>query len=66
VVFHYRDKSGLEADAIIHLKDGRWGAVEIKMGAQEIEDAANNLKTLRDKINLDKMREEYRSSPSAV
>ena len=56
-VFHYRDKSGLEADAIIHLKDGRWGAVEIKMGAQEIEDAANNLKTLRDKINIDKMKE---------
>jgi uncharacterized protein len=33
-VFHYRDKSGLEADAIVHLKDGRWGAVEIKMGAK--------------------------------
>jgi len=56
-VFHYRDKSGLEADAIVHLKDGRWGAVEIKMGAKEIEDAAKNLKTLRDKIDLDKMRE---------
>ena len=56
-VFHYRDKSGLEADAIVHLKDGRWGAVEIKMGAKEIEDAAKNLKTLRAKIDLDKMRE---------
>jgi len=56
-VFHYRDKSGLEADAIVHLKDGRWGAVEVKMGAREIEDAALNLKALRDKIDLDKMRE---------
>jgi predicted AAA+ superfamily ATPase len=56
-VFHYRDKSGLEADAIVHLKDGRWGAIEVKMGAKEIETAAENLKTLRDKINLDKMKE---------
>ncbi|MCL1887245.1 MAG: DUF4143 domain-containing protein [Betaproteobacteria bacterium] len=56
-VFHYRDKSGLEADAIIHLKDGRWGAVEVKMGAKEIETAAENLKILRDRINLVKMKE---------
>jgi predicted AAA+ superfamily ATPase len=56
-VFHYRDKSGLEADAIVHLKDGRWGAIEIKMGSKEIEEAAGNLQTLREKINLDKMRE---------
>lgn len=56
-VFHYRDKSGLEADAIVHLKDGRWGAIEVKMGAKEIEDAAENLKRLRDKVNVDKMRE---------
>jgi predicted AAA+ superfamily ATPase len=56
-VFHYRDKSGLEADAIVLLKDGRWGAVEVKMGAKEIETAAGNLKILREKINLDKMKE---------
>jgi len=56
-VFHYRDKSGLEADAIVHLKDGRWGAVEVKMGAKEIEKAAGNLKSLREKINLNKMKE---------
>ena len=56
-VFHYRDKNGLEADAVIHLKDGRWGAVEVKMGTKEIELAAKNLKTLRDKINQDKMKE---------
>jgi len=56
-VFHYRDKSELEADAIVHLKDGRWGAVEVKMGAKEIEKAAENLKILRNKINLYKMKE---------
>jgi predicted AAA+ superfamily ATPase len=56
-VFHYRDKSGLEADAIVHLTDGRWGAIEIKMGSKETEEAAENLKTLREKINLSKMRE---------
>ena len=56
-VFYYHDKSGLEADAVIHLKDGRWGAVEVKMGAKEIESAAKNLKALRNKINLDKMKE---------
>jgi predicted AAA+ superfamily ATPase len=56
-VFHYRDKSGLEADAIVHLKDGRWGAIEVKMGVKEIETASENLKTLRQKVNVDKMRE---------
>ena len=56
-VFHYRDKGRLEADAIVHLKDGRWGAVEVKMGAKEIEIATENLKTLREKINLDKMKQ---------
>ena len=56
-VFHYRDKSGLEADAVIHLKDGRWGAAEVKIGAKEIEQAAENLKTLSSKINSEKMQE---------
>ena len=56
-LFHYRDKSGLETDAIVHLKDGRWGAIEVKMGAKEIETATENLLTLRNKINLEKMKE---------
>ena len=56
-VFHFRDSSGLEADAIIHLKDGRWGAVEVKMGNKEIETAAENLKVLRQKVNTEKMKE---------
>jgi predicted AAA+ superfamily ATPase len=56
-IFHFRDKSGLEADAVVQLKDGRWGAIEVKMGAKEIETAAESLKTLRRKVNVDKMRE---------
>ncbi|MDR1246846.1 MAG: DUF4143 domain-containing protein [Clostridiales Family XIII bacterium] len=56
-VFYYRDKSGLEADAVVQLKDGRWGAVEVKMGAKEIETAAENLKTLKNKVDDEKMPE---------
>jgi predicted AAA+ superfamily ATPase len=56
-VFHYRDKSGLEADAVVSLHDGRWGAVEVKMGAREIDLAAQNLLALRSRVNLEKMRE---------
>ena len=56
-VFHYRDKNGLEADAVVHLNDGRWGAIEVKMGAKEIESAAVNLKALVNVINLEKMKE---------
>jgi len=56
-VFHYRDKSGLEADAIVNLKDGRWGAIEVKLGSKEIEEACENLLKLKSKINLDKMKD---------
>ena len=55
-VFHYRDKSGLEADLIVQLRDGRWGAIEVKLGNKQIEEAAENLLKLKDKINTDKMR----------
>lgn len=51
MVSHYRDNTGLECDAIIHLEDGRWGAIEIKLGGDElIESGAKSLKTLRNKI----------------
>lgn len=55
-MFHYRDKSGLEADMIVQLHDGRWGAIEVKLGNKQIEQAAENLLKLKDKINTDKMR----------
>ena len=56
-IFHYRDKNGLEADMIICLRDGRWGAVEVKLGNKQIEEAANNLLKLRKKIDTVKMAE---------
>jgi len=55
-IFHYRDRNGLEADAIVHLKDGRWGAIEVKMGINEAEKAAKNLLKLKDQIDTDRMR----------
>jgi predicted AAA+ superfamily ATPase len=54
-VFHYRDKTGLEADMIVQLRDGRWGAIEVKLGNKQIEEAANNLLKLKEKIDTDKM-----------
>ena len=56
-VFHYRDKTGLECDAIVVLRDGRWGAVEIKLGSFEFDKAAENLIKVKDKININKMLE---------
>ncbi|MCL1811668.1 MAG: DUF4143 domain-containing protein [Methanomassiliicoccaceae archaeon] len=56
-VFHFHDKNDLEADAIIQLYDGRWGAVEVKMGSREIDKAVENLIKLRDKVNTYKMGE---------
>lgn len=56
-LFHYRDRSGLEADAVICLRDGRWAAVEIKMGSKEIESEAKHLGALRNKVYTEKMRE---------
>lgn len=55
-VYHYRDKSGLECDAVIHLKNGNYGLVEIKLGGDRlIEEGASNLKRLSEKIDTDKM-----------
>jgi hypothetical protein len=56
-VLHYRDKSGLEADLIIRLRNGKWAAAEVKLGQKQIEEAANNLSKIRDKINTEKMGE---------
>lgn len=54
-VYHYRDKNNLEIDAIIHLNNGNWAGIEIKMGSTEIDKAAINLKRLRDTIDNSKM-----------
>lgn len=56
-VYHYRDKSGLECDAVVHLRNGSYGLVEIKLGGDEaIEHGAKTLKTLEKKIDTDKMK----------
>jgi hypothetical protein len=55
VVFHYRDKSELEADLIIKLHDGRWAAVEVKLGMKQIDEAADNLLKLSSKVDAEKM-----------
>lgn len=56
-IYHYRDRSGLESDLIIRLYDGRWAAVEVKLGSKDIEDAAKHLLALRNKIDTDKVGE---------
>ena len=49
-LYHYQDYSNKEIDAVIELKDGRWCAFEIKLGANQIDKAAENLIEIRDKI----------------
>ena len=56
-LFHYRDNTGLEADAVVHLHDGRWGLIEVKLGAASIDAAAANLIKLKEKINTSEMHE---------
>ncbi|MDD6302176.1 MAG: DUF4143 domain-containing protein [Bacillales bacterium] len=56
-VYHYRDKSGLEADAIIHLENGKWAAFEVKLhDSDRIEEGAINLLKLANLIDEQKMR----------
>lgn len=55
-VYHYRDKSGLECDAVIHFRNGSYGLVEIKLGGDTlIEEGVKNLKKLAEKIDTEKM-----------
>jgi predicted AAA+ superfamily ATPase len=49
-VFHYRDSSGLEIDAIIELRNAKWGAIEVKMPEKDIDTAAKNLLALVKKL----------------
>lgn len=56
-VYHYRDKDGLECDAVIHLRNGQYGLVEIKLGGDKlIEDGAASLIALSGKIDTNKMK----------
>ncbi|MCQ2079281.1 MAG: DUF4143 domain-containing protein [archaeon] len=49
-LYHYRDGNGTEVDAIVELPDGRWGAFEIKLGANKIEKAAEDLLKFKAKM----------------
>ena len=56
-VFHYRDKNGLECDAVVHLRNGSYGLVEIKLGGDtRIEEGATNLLSLANKIDTTRMK----------
>lgn len=56
-LYHYRDKNGLECDAVLHLRNGNFGLIEIKLGGDSlIESGANTLKKLADKIDTSKMK----------
>ena len=56
-VYHYRDSEGLECDAIVHLRDGSYGLIEIKIGGESlINDGAQTLIKLRNKIDPTKMK----------
>lgn len=56
-VYHYRDKDGLECDSVIHLRNGKYGLIEIKLGGDKlIEEGVENLKELESKIDTDKMK----------
>lgn len=55
-VYHYRDNTGLECDAVIHLRNGKYGLIEIKLGGDDlIEEGAKTLKKLKDCIDTTKM-----------
>jgi predicted AAA+ superfamily ATPase len=56
-VYHYRDKLGLECDAVIHLRNGSYGLIEIKLGGDRlIEEGVKTLTSLADKIDTTKMK----------
>ena len=56
-LYHYRDASSLECDAVIHLRNGSYGLIEIKLGGDKlIEEGALNLIKLKNKLDTSKMK----------
>lgn len=56
-LYHYRDKNNLECDAVVHLRNGSYGLIEIKIGGSAlINDGAESLKALADKIDTERMK----------
>lgn len=55
-VYHYRDKDGQECDAVVHLRNGKYGLIEIKLGGNKlIEEGVESLKSMKEKIDTNKM-----------
>ena len=55
-LYHYRDNTGLECDAVLHRRNGTYGLIEVKLGGDtRIEEGATNLKTLAAKIDTTRM-----------
>lgn len=56
-LYHFRDKNGLECDAVLHRNNGEYGLIEIKIGGKDnIDKGAATLKTLANKIDTTKMK----------
>ena len=56
-VYHFRDKNGLECDAVVHLKNGSYGLVEIKLGGDDhVREGVATLKSLESKIDTTRMK----------
>ncbi len=56
-VYHYRYSSDLECDAVVHLRDGSYGLIEIKLGGDKlIQEGAENLIKLYDKVDIETMK----------
>lgn len=55
-IYHYRDKNGLECDAVLHLRNGKYGLIEVKLGGKKlIDEGAAILTELSEKIDVDRM-----------
>ena len=56
-VYHYRDKNGLECDAVVHLRNGSYGLIEVKLGGDDlVEEGAETLKKFSSKLDTEKMK----------
>ena len=53
-LFYYRDNKDFEVDFILRCENGKWGAIEVKLGAKQVEEAATNLKKFKEKVDIKK------------
>ena len=53
-LFYYRDNKDFEVDFILRCDNGKWGAIEVKLGAKQVEEAAVNLKKFKEKVDVEK------------